>query len=67
MLFNMSEQEWDDVMDVHLKGTFSVVQPASRIFKEQGGGRIVTLAQYPACMVMVDRQIMAQPKMLSPV
>ena len=44
MLFNMSEQEWDDVMDVHLKGTFSVVQPASRIFKEQGGGRIVTFS-----------------------
>ena len=44
MLFNMSEQEWDDVMDVHLKGTFSVVQPASRIFKEQGSGRIVTFS-----------------------
>ena len=42
MLFNMTEQEWDDVMAVHLKGTFSVVQPASKIFKEQGSGRIVT-------------------------
>ncbi|MCX8278461.1 MAG: SDR family oxidoreductase [Dehalococcoidia bacterium] len=44
MLFNMSEQEWDDVMGVHLKGTFSVVQPASAIFKEQGSGRIVTFS-----------------------
>jgi NAD(P)-dependent dehydrogenase (short-subunit alcohol dehydrogenase family) len=44
MLFNMTEQEWDDVMGVHLKGTFSVVQPASEIFKEQGGGRIVTFS-----------------------
>jgi NAD(P)-dependent dehydrogenase (short-subunit alcohol dehydrogenase family) len=44
MLFNMSEQEWDDVMGVHLKGTFSVVQPASQIFKEQGSGRIVTFS-----------------------
>jgi len=44
MLFNMSEQEWDDVMAVHLKGTFSVVQPASQIFKEQGSGRIVTFS-----------------------
>ncbi len=44
MLFNMSEQEWDDVMAVHLKGTFSVVQPASKIFKEQGSGRIVTFS-----------------------
>lgn len=44
MLFNMSEQEWDDVMAVHLKGTFSVVRPASQIFKEQGSGRIVTFS-----------------------
>jgi multifunctional beta-oxidation protein len=44
MLFNMSEQEWDDVMGVHLKGTFSVVQPASKIFKEQGSGRIITFS-----------------------
>jgi multifunctional beta-oxidation protein len=44
MLFNMTEQEWDDVMGVHLKGTFSVVQPASKIFKEQGSGRIITFS-----------------------
>ena len=44
MIFNMSEQEWDDVIAVHLKGTFSVVQPAARIFKEQGSGRIVTFS-----------------------
>ncbi len=44
MLFNMTEQEWDDVLSVHLKGTFSVVQPASQIFKEQGSGRIVTFS-----------------------
>ncbi|MDA1279133.1 MAG: SDR family oxidoreductase [Chloroflexi bacterium] len=44
MLFNMTEQEWDDVLGVHLKGTFSVVQPASKIFKEQGSGRIITFS-----------------------
>ena len=44
MLFNMTEQEWDDVLSVHLKGTFSVVQPASQIFKEQGSGRIITFS-----------------------
>lgn len=44
MLFNMTEQEWDDVLGVHLKGTFSVVQPASKIFREQGSGRIVTFS-----------------------
>ncbi|MDP6666379.1 MAG: SDR family oxidoreductase [Dehalococcoidia bacterium] len=44
MLFNMTEQEWDDVLAVHLKGTFSVIQPASKIFREQGSGRIVTFS-----------------------
>ena len=41
MIFNMTEEEWDDVISVHLKGTFSVVQPAVRIFREQQSGRII--------------------------
>ncbi len=28
MVFNMSEQEWDEVIDVHLTGTFNVVRHA---------------------------------------
>src|SRR3990172_8938598 len=42
MVFNMTEQEWDDVIAVHLKGTFSVAKPASIIFRQQKGGRIIT-------------------------
>jgi multifunctional beta-oxidation protein len=42
MVFNMTEQEWDDVIAVHLKGTFSIVRPASIIFRQQKGGRIIT-------------------------
>lgn len=44
MIFNMSEEEWDDVIAVHLKGTFSVVQPAAQVFKQQGSGRIITFS-----------------------
>ena len=41
-LLNMSEQDFDLVIDVHLKGTFLVTQAAARLFKVQGkGGRIV--------------------------
>src|SRR5262245_17231403 len=29
MIFNMSEQEWDDVIAVHLKGHFNTIKPAS--------------------------------------
>src|SRR5438270_8441781 len=39
---NMSEQDFDIVIDVHLKGTFLCTQAAARTFKVQGkGGRIV--------------------------
>ena len=41
-LLNMSEQDFDLVLDVHLRGTFLVTQAAARVFKVQGkGGRIV--------------------------
>ena len=34
MIFNMSEEEWDDVIDVHLKGTFTVVRHACTLFRQ---------------------------------
>ena len=41
-ILNMSEQDFDLVIQVHLKGTFLVTQAAARVFKVQGkGGRIV--------------------------
>ena len=36
MLFNMSEKEFDDVLAVHLKGTFNMTRHASAYFREQG-------------------------------
>ena len=39
MIYNMSEEEWDAVIDVHLKGTFSVCRHAAPIFRQQRGGR----------------------------
>jgi NAD(P)-dependent dehydrogenase (short-subunit alcohol dehydrogenase family) len=42
MVFNMTEQEWDDVLAVHLKGTYSIVKPASIVFRQQKAGRIIT-------------------------
>ncbi len=38
MLFNMSEEEWDEVIRVHLKGTFSVYRNAAAIMRKQDGG-----------------------------
>src|SRR5919109_852251 len=41
MLFNMAEDEWDDVVRVHLKGTFSIFRHASALMRKQGGGSLV--------------------------
>lgn len=41
MVFNLSEDDWDAVIAVHLKGTFNMVRHASRQMREQKGGRIV--------------------------
>lgn len=41
-LLNMSEEEWDSVIHVHLKGTFTCLQAAALQMKKQGhGGRIL--------------------------
>jgi len=44
MIFNMSEEEWDDVIDVHLKGTFTVVRHACALFRQQRSGRVITFS-----------------------
>ena len=42
MLFNMSEEEWDGVIDTHLKGTFTVFRAASAVMrKQETGGSLV--------------------------
>jgi NAD(P)-dependent dehydrogenase (short-subunit alcohol dehydrogenase family) len=42
MIFNMSEEEWDAVIAVHLKGHFTVMQPATRHMREKRAGSIIT-------------------------
>jgi len=41
IIFNMSEEEWDTVMKVHLYGTFHCTKPACVIFRQQRSGRII--------------------------
>lgn len=41
MVFNMSEEEWDAVIAVHLKGHFTTTKFASLVFRQQRSGRIV--------------------------
>ncbi|MDZ7729393.1 MAG: SDR family NAD(P)-dependent oxidoreductase [Dehalococcoidia bacterium] len=41
MVFNMSEQEWDDVIRIDLKGHFTTLKPAAVLMRQQRYGRIV--------------------------
>ena len=41
MLFNMSEDEWDPVIETHLKGTFTVFRAAAPHMREQKSGTMI--------------------------
>jgi NAD(P)-dependent dehydrogenase (short-subunit alcohol dehydrogenase family) len=43
MIFNMTEEEWDAVVDVHLKGTFAVTRAAAPRMREQRWGRFINM------------------------
>jgi 3-oxoacyl-[acyl-carrier protein] reductase len=43
MLHKMTEQQWDEVVDIHLKGAFLCTQAASRHFMEQNYGKIINV------------------------
>jgi 3-oxoacyl-[acyl-carrier protein] reductase len=44
VIWKMSEEEWDSVMNVNLKGYFNYIRHISPIFKEQKHGKIVNVS-----------------------
>src|SRR5271168_3711450 len=48
MIFNMSEEEWDDVIRVHLKGHYCTIKPASAHMRERKYGRIINFSSNSA-------------------
>ncbi|HEX9912665.1 MAG TPA: 3-oxoacyl-[acyl-carrier-protein] reductase [candidate division Zixibacteria bacterium] len=44
LLIRMSEEDWDKVMAVNLKGTFNLCKAVSRIILKQRSGRIVNIS-----------------------
>jgi len=48
LLFKMSEQDWDTVMGVHLRGSFLMSRAAQKYMVEQRFGRIVNLSSTSA-------------------
>ena len=44
LLMRMSEDEWDSVIAVNLKGTYNCIRAATRVFMKQRSGRIINIA-----------------------
>ena len=44
LLLEMSDEQWDEVVDVTLRGTFLCLRAALRLLVEQGGGAVVNNA-----------------------
>ena len=43
MIFNMTEEEWDGVIDTHLKGCFAVTRAAVPHMREKKWGRVINM------------------------
>lgn len=48
LLFKMSDDDWDAVIDTHLKGTFYAVRAAQKEMVERKSGKIVTISSTSA-------------------
>ncbi|KAG4081017.1 hypothetical protein HA402_010188 [Bradysia odoriphaga] len=49
---DITEQEWDEVLNVNLKGAFLVAQAVARVMVRQGGGAIVHMSSVNAVMAI---------------
>ena len=48
MLYKMTDEDWDTVMDVHLRGAFQMTRAVQKYMVEQQYGRIVNLSSSSA-------------------
>ena len=55
LLLEMTEEEWDRVLNVHLKGAFLCSQAAARHMKTQRGGKIINVTSVAGIMGTVGQ------------
>lgn len=58
----VSEEEWDQVMSVNLKGPFLMSRAALREFRKAGGGAIVNIGSVLGLVAMRDRAAYCESK-----
>ena len=59
---DVTEQDWDELMDVNLKGLFFCAQAAARGMVARGYGRIVNLSSQAAVVGIVDHAVYCASK-----
>ncbi len=50
LMIRMSEKDWDDVIDINLKGAFMCIKAAARIMMKQKSGRIINVSSVSGVM-----------------
>ena len=55
MMLKMTEDEWDQVVDIHLKAPFLCSQAAARVMKEQKSGKIINVTSVAGIMGTVGQ------------
>lgn len=63
MVFNMTEEEWDAVITVHLKGTFACTRAAVPLMREQKSGRIINFTSTSGLIGNIGQANYAAAKM----
>jgi NAD(P)-dependent dehydrogenase (short-subunit alcohol dehydrogenase family) len=63
MIFNMTEEEWDAVLDTHLKGTFAVTRAAAPHMRERKWGRFINMTSTSGLVGNVGQGNYAAAKM----
>ena len=50
LLIRMTEKDWDDVIDINLKGAFNCTKAAAKIMMKQRSGKIINMASVVGVM-----------------
>lgn len=59
---DVTEEDWDSMMDVNLKGLFFCCQAAGRIMLAQGSGKIVNISSQASVVGIVDHAVYCASK-----
>ena len=58
----VTEADWDEILDVNLKGLFFCCQAAGRVMLKQGGGRIINMSSQAGVVGIRDHAVYSASK-----